>query len=597
MCGIVGYIGYRNAWSVIVDALHQVEYRGYDSCGAAIQSGQEIHILKELGQVDKLDARNPSATGNLGIGHTRWATVGHPTLENTHPLLDCSGRIAIVHNGHIENHDSLRKKLVSQGHEFQSETDSEVFAHLLEDIDTQDKMTAVAQSLNQIEGSYALAILFHDSDEIIVARKDNPLVIGIGDQENFIASDVPAILGNARHVIHLEDMDIATIKADGIKIRNNGVPVHRQSRGIDWSRDELDKSGYPHYMLKEIFEQPQVIRDAIAGRLLPDSQGVNLGIQLPPIDSIDSITLLGCGSAHYACIVGERFLNTLTPIKISSQVASDIAGLKFHNGNHWGLLVSQSGETADTIEAGRVVKEAGLFTVAFTNNGDSSITRLADRTVYLKAGPEISVAATKTFISQLVALYLFGIQLFPMPSAQTGSILKELDSLPGKVQQILDMAPQLEQIGQTLAQAQHAFIIGRGINYPVALEGALKLKEVAYLHAEGYASGELKHGPFALLTEETPVVAIMPQDDTYPRMLNAVQEIQARGAPIIVLTNGVDPELLELTANIIQVPPTFDLFSPIINTVALQLIAYYCAKERDCPIDRPRNLSKSVTVH
>ncbi len=601
VCGIAGYVGPAEALPVLLNALHRVEYRGYDSCGVAILNGR-IETAKAVGYVDDLRAAIEDANGasdgaatvpgSLGIGHTRWATVGSPSKLNAHPHLDCTGRVAVVHNGSVENHYPLREELRARGHRFRSETDTEVLAHLLEE--SGGTPDGVAQALARVHGPYAIAVLFEGSDAITVARRGSPIIIGLGDGENMVGSDVPAVLDRAHGFLHLEDGDIATVTAANVEIRHRGELVRRRVHHVNWGPQDVDKGGYAHFLLKEIHEQPRVLRDTLAGRITPDGR-VTLDLDRHP--SPEELFFLGCGSASHAAMVGETFFASLTDTRVQALEASEAVRPKHRGPGAWSVLVSQSGETADTVDAARDARRAGHFTLALTNVPESSITRTAHATHHLRAGQEISVASSKTYLAQLAGLYLLGLALYPPAERPRRKLAAALRKLPEAVQQALAMSPQLEQLGTRLATAEHAFIIGKGINYPTALEGALKFKEVAYLHAEGYASGELKHGPFALLGPDTSVIAIMPRDDTYDRMLVAVEEVHSRGAPIIALTDCDNAELQSIAQSVVCLPPTEPMFTPVVGTVALQLMAYYCALAKGCPIDRPRNLAKSVTVH
>ena len=594
MCGIAGYVGPAEALPVLLNALHRVEYRGYDSCGVAILNGHGISVAKAVGYVEDLRATAGPVPGGMGIGHTRWATVGAPSELNAHPHLDCTGRVAVVHNGSVENHYPLREELRRRGHRFRSETDTEVLAHLLEE--TGGTVDNVAEALARVQGPYALAMLFDGANSIMAARRGSPIILGLGDGENTVGSDVPAVVERSREFVHLEDGDIASVSAEGVEIWNRRELVRRRVHPVNWGPEDVDKGGYAHFLLKEIHEQPRVLRDTVAGRITADGH-VNLDLKLERRTPPEEIFFLGCGSAAHAAMVGEAFFSTLTGTRVQALAASEMVRPKRRGPGAWSVLVSQSGETADTVDAGKDARRAGHFTLALTNVPESSITRVAHQTHHLRAGGEVSVASSKTYLAQLAGLYMLGIALYPPADRRRRGLVSALQRLPEAVQQTLAMEPQLRRLGAGLASVDHAFIIGKGVNYPTALEGALKFKEVAYLHAEGYASGELKHGPFALLGPETPVIAIMPRDESYDRMLTAVEEIHSRGAPIIALTDCDNPELQSIAQSVVCLPPTEPMFTPVVSTVALQLMVYYCALERSCPIDRPRNLAKSVTVH
>lgn len=597
MCGIAGYTGHRRAYPILLDALQHVEYRGYDSCGIAIGRGTDIAVFKQTGFVDQLRVEKAPVQGSHGIGHTRWATVGKPSVENAHPHIDCGGSIAIVHNGDIENYTVLRDRLIDQGHQFRSDTDSEVLAHLMEDHAGGGLAQAVADALQEVEGSYALAALQRDSGTLVLARRESPLVVGLGQGENFAASDVPAILENTREVVYLEDGDLAVLTPDSLQVWHGELPVSRPVHHVTWDARDLDKAGYEHFFLKEIHEQPRVVRDTLAGRISSTEPGVTLDLDLSCLPHPESILLSGCGSAYHACLVGEQFFSAISPNHVVARVASELETPPPGGANSLAILLSQSGETADTLSAARSALQAGYFTIGVTTTEDSSITRVVDETLYMRTGPEISVGATKTFMAQMVDLYLLGLQFYPLPKTALHSFMTELRLLPTKIQRVLGAEAQFQELARSMSSWEHAFLIGKGLNYPIALEGALKLKELAYLHAEGFPAGELKHGAFALLSEETSVIALIPKDESYPRLLNTVKEIKARGATVFALTDTNDRELSQLVDRVVHLPATSQYFSPFINTVALQLLAYYTARERGCPIDRPRNLAKSVTVH
>ena len=592
MCGIAGYVGPDEALPVLLNALHRVEYRGYDSCGVAILNGHGIDVARVVGYVDDLRAATGPVPGVVGIGHTRWATVGEPSVQNAHPHLDCTGTVAVVHNGSVENHFHLRQELARRGHKFRSHTDTEVLAHLLED--ARGTVDGVAEALARVKGPYALALLFEGSNSIIAARRGSPIIVGLGDGENMVGSDVPAVLERSHGFMHLEDGDIATVSAADVQVWHRRELKRRTVHHVDWNPQDADRGGYAHFLLKEVHEQPRVLRDTLAGRIGdPVDLGLKLGRRTPP----EEIFFLGCGSASHAAMVGASFFSTLTGTRVQALEASEVVRPKRRGPGAWSVLISQSGETADTVDAARNARRAGHFTLAMTNVPESSITRVAHQTHHLRAGQEISVASTKTYVAQLAGLYMLGLSLYPPSDRRRARLIAGLRRLPEAVQQVLAMAPQLERLGAGMATAEHAFIIGKGINYPTALEGALKFKEVAYLHAEGYASGELKHGPFALLGPDTPVIAIMPRDDTYDRMLTAVEEIHSRGAPVTALTDCDNAELHSIAQAMVCLPRTEPLYTPVVGAVALQLMAYACALARGCPIDRPRNLAKSVTVH
>ena len=597
MCGIVGYTGLSIAFPILINAMSRVEYRGYDSCGIAILDSGKIQVAKSVGIVEELERKTQPFSGTIGIGHTRWATVGEPNELNAHPHLDCANEIAIVHNGEIENFLALKRFLENRGHSFQSDTDSEVLVHLIEEHGYSDLVRSVASALKEVEGSFALTVLQKNSNKLVLARRNSPLVLGVGDKENFVASDVPALLEKTNQVIYLEDGDLGIVSPETVHLWHNELPVFRKKHQIDWPLADLDKAGYPHYMLKEIFEQPRVIRDILTGKINDTRRVVTLEEKLNGGELPEKVIFLGCGSAYHAALLGAHFFSEISDCIVSANVASEVDLRRSPRTKSWAVLLTQSGETIDTISAARSAKSAGYFTIGITNNPDSSITRIIDQIIYTGAGLEVSVASTKTFISQLIGIYLIGLNLFPPSQNVLHHLLGEIQLLPEKVQRVLGMTEEIKKVSRMLALYENVFFVGKGTSYPVALEGALKLKEIAYIHAEGYPAGELKHGPFALLNENTPVIAILPKDETYRRMFSTIKEIKARGAPVVVISNFEDSEVNQLVDYVLQLPSTEPLFSPVIQSVALQLLAYFCASERGFPIDRPRNLAKSVTVH
>jgi len=584
MCGIVGYIGERPAQSILLDCLRKLEYRGYDSCGVAVAVG-DIVVYKDAARVEALSKAAPRLAGMVGIGHTRWATHGEPSRVNAHPHLDCTGNIAVVHNGVITNFRDLRRKLTGEGHSFTSETDTEVIPHLIEKYYDGSLEAAVEAALCDIEGSYAMVVLRTGESKLIVAKKDSPLVIGVGDRETFIASDAPAFLDYTDRVIYLEDGHIGVITKSNIEIKRNGQEVVKKEEKILWSAEEAQKAGYEYFMLKEIHEQPRVIRNTLAEYTRTTEATIT-----------EPILMLACGTSFHAALVGKYVFEELLHIPVRVELASEFNHQRNTFGRTLAIAITQSGETADTLKAMKRLKGEGGWVIAVTNVVGSTASRIAHQTIYTRAGPEISVAATKTFIAQLMALYWLAMSHSRVDVRRRADLLLELRQLPSKVQYVLDNEAIIAGYAKELSKYEHVFFIGRGINFPAALEGALKLKEVSYIHAEGYAAGETKHGPFALLGRETPVIAIVSRDNTYEAMLTSIKEIKARTSPVIAVTEGEDEAVEELSDFVITVPHVDPLFSPVVNSVALQLLAYYTAKERGCSIDFPRNLAKSVTV-
>jgi glucosamine--fructose-6-phosphate aminotransferase (isomerizing) len=590
MCGIVGYLGYRKASTVVLTSLQKLEYRGYDSCGVALRNGG-LEIYKDVGVVSQLGPSVTDVDATIGIGHTRWATHGKPSRVNAHPHTDSSGRIAVVHNGIINNYQSLRDRLTADGGVFVSETDTEAIPHLIRKYYKGCLVEAVERALQDLDGSYAIAVLSADEECIVAARKESPLIIGVGEGEWFLASDVPAILEYTDKVIYLEDGDVAAITRDGIAITNGKQRVQRGVQSVNWHIADIEKAGYAHYMLKEIHEQPRAVQETL-----------NRHMRSSEFDSIVEIfarvrnaIILGCGSSHYAGLVGQHLLEGIGGIPAVAKLAADFCCRKPVNSDSVVLGITQSGETADTLNALKHAVTRGYKTIAITNVPGSSVTRVVDSVIYTAAGPEVGVASTKSFTTQLMALYSLALALQESNAAKQ-DIMAQLRQIPGKINELLDMEEHIAGMGRYLAAFDYVSYISRGINMPIAMEGALKLKEVAYIHAEGCNAGELKHGPFALLTPQTPVVAIASMDDTYDLLLTNIKEIKSREAPVIAIA-GEDDDVIETCVDyVIRVPSVDPLLSPIINAAAVQLLAYYAALERGCPIDKPRNLAKSVTV-
>jgi glucosamine--fructose-6-phosphate aminotransferase (isomerizing) len=593
MCGIIGYIGERQVKSILINCLYRLEYRGYDSCGIAV-SGSNIKVYKDAVRVKALEKTLPQIRGTAGIGHTRWATHGEPSQVNAHPHCDCTGKVAVVHNGVINNFQTLRNQLINEGHNIISETDTEVIPHLIEKYYDGDLEKAVEITLGEVEGSYAIVVLMAGEPKLVVARKDSPLIIGVGDRENFIASDVPAILDYTSSVIYLEDDDIGVVTRDSIQVKRHGVEVDRKKHRISWSIEDAQKAGYEHFMLKEIHEQPKVIRDTIRGYV--SAIGPVTELAMMSDTNLQSMLILACGTSYHAALIGKYIIEELTKIPVRAELASEFSYCGEISAGNKVIVITQSGETADVLKVIKKLKKEGCQVTAITNVVGSTASRVADRIVYTQAGPEISVAATKSFIAQLMILYWLALPYSKIDISRLDNLIMELRQLPGKVQQILDNEAEISECAEQLSRYADVFFIGRGMNFPVALEGALKLKEISYIHAEGYAAGELKHGPFALLGSETPVVAIVARDNTYEAMLTNLKEVKARRSPVIALVTEGDEAVGDLADSVIAVPQVSAIFSPVVNTVVLQLLAYYTAKQRGCPIDFPRNLAKSVTV-
>ena len=594
MCGIVGYIGYKQAQPILIKSLKRLEYRGYDSYGIAVANRNKIKLCKDTGRIVEIEDKFPQVSGKVGIGHTRWATHGAPSQMNAHPHLDCQGRIAVVHNGIIDNYVALKKQLINEGHKFLSETDTEVIAHVVEKYYTGSLSEAVSKTINDIAGTYALAVIDNAANELVVARKESPLVIGLGDKENFIGSDVPALLDFTDRVIYVEDDDLAIITADDVRIKSHNKPVSRKWQVIPWKVDEAEKAGYEHFMIKEIHEEPQVIRQTLAAYI--SDEGILEELDMPD-DENPSVFYLSCGSSFYASLIHESILDKLGFGNVKCQIASEFSHSSRIRVGSWVISLSQSGETADTLDAVKKARGQGAKTIAITNVIGSTITRIADHTLYMRAGPEISVAATKSFIAQVIIGYLISLALAPVDRVTKEKIVKELQLVSSKVKRILDNENMIARQASELAKYETMFLIARGANYPVALEGALKLKEVAYVHAEAFPALELKHGPFALLRDNTPVIAIAAADDTYQSMFTSIKEVRARNSPVLAIAQEGDRNIEQVANEVIFIPRVDPILSPITNTIVLQLLAYFVARERGCSIDRPVNLAKSVTVH
>ena len=591
MCGIVGYVGQKRAQPIIMNCLGKLEYRGYDSCGIAV-ADSALQIYKDMGRVSSLEKTLPAIKGSIGIGHTRWATHGEPSKVNAHPHCDCTGRIAVVHNGTINNFRELRERLEKEGHIISSQTDTELIAHLIEKYMDGDFPAAVEKALADLDGAYTMIAIMTGEPRLVAARKDSPLIIGIGDRENFFASDVPALLDYTSRVIYLEDGDVAVVTASSVDVRSKGRRAERKENKITWSVEDARKGGYEHFMLKEIHEQPKVIRDTLAGYI---SRG-EPSAELPGGSAMESTLIVACGTSYHAGLVGKYIIEKLVDVPVRVELADEF----IYNGqagpDSRAFVLTQSGETLDAVKAIKKLKEQGCRVTAVTNVVGSSVTRLADRTVYLRAGPEISVAATKSFIAQLIALYWLALPYAKVDSKKLDNMVVALRQLPGYVQQILDNENLVADCAKKLAKYENMYFVGKGFNYPVALEGALKMKEISYIHAEGYAAGELKHGPFSLLGEKTPVVAIVTRDGTHEAVTTSIKEIKARRSPVLAIVEEGDESMNGLADMILTVPAVDPLFSPVVNSVIIQLLAYFTAKERGCPIDFPRNLAKSVTV-
>jgi glutamine---fructose-6-phosphate transaminase (isomerizing) len=611
MCGIVGYIGERDSVPVIMDSLGRLEYRGYDSAGIAVVDAQGCLVgSKAEGKLSRLAERLADGEplhGKIGIGHTRWATHGRPSDENAHPHRDCSGKVAVVHNGIIENYAQLRAQLVGEGHHFQSETDTEVLAHLIERYDQGDLVAAVRRTLREVDGAFALGVISQDApDRLIFARNGaSPLVVGLGEGEMFVASDIAAMLQYTRKVVVLEEGEIIEVQRDGYALTAfDGAPIEREVRQVSWDASSAEKSGFKHFMLKEIFEQPNVVKETLLGRI-DESLDVQLASELQieeiVLRAMTKISITGCGTAYHAGMVGMYLMRALCRIPVEMELASEFRyGDRAMDPRTLTIAMSQSGETADTIEAVKIAREAGAPVIAICNVIGSHLTRLADGTLFTRGGPEISVAATKTYVSQAIGATLLAIYLARVRKSAPLERLREIAEgtrlLPAAIDVVLNTSEGLKKIARKVRKARSVLFLGRYVNFPTALEGALKLKEISYIHAEGYAAGEMKHGPIALLDSRTPVVGIVTSGRVREKMLSNLSEAKAREAPVIVVANHGDDEAAAIADYVCWVPKVDELLSPIVNVIPLQLLAYHIADIDGKDVDQPRNLAKTVTV-
>jgi glucosamine--fructose-6-phosphate aminotransferase (isomerizing) len=613
MCGIVGYIGPKNCVPIILEGLRRLEYRGYDSAGIALIRDGEFRIEKKAGKVADLVSHisqfNGSLHAQLGMGHTRWATHGEPNDVNAHPHWDSGQKIAVIHNGIIENYAAIKTKLLREGHTFRSATDTEVLAHLIEEMfkRTNDLCSAVRLALAEVEGTYGLVVVStHQPDRIVAARKGSPLIIGVGDGENFVASDAAAIVDHTRQVIYLEDGEVAEITASGLRTMTiDDEEIEKQIEEVTFELSQIERGGYDHFMLKEIHEQPETITNGMRGRLQVEQGTVVLGGLRDVHDKLVNarrIIITACGTSWHAGLVGEYLFEELARIPTEVEYASEF---RYRNPvirhDDVVFLISQSGETADTLAAGREAKQKGATVLGIVNVVGSTIARESHGGVYVHAGPEIGVASTKAFTSQLTVLSLITLMLGrakgTIDEKHAKVLSQELAAVPEKVRRILDTTTeQIKSIAQEFRHAQHFLYLGRGANFPVALEGALKLKEISYIHAEGYPAAEMKHGPIALIDENMPVVFVVPKDGIYDKVMSNLQEVKARKGRIIAIANEDDHEIEHLAEFVVRVPRTYGYFGPILNIIPLQLLSYYMAIERGTNVDQPRNLAKSVTV-
>jgi glucosamine--fructose-6-phosphate aminotransferase (isomerizing) len=611
MCGIVGYVGPDEALPIIIEGLRRLEYRGYDSAGVAVIDG-ELSVVKRAGKLAELEgalAAEAGSTGTVGMGHTRWATHGAPTDRNAHPHTDCTGRLAVVHNGIIENFQGLRGRLEKEGHGFVSETDTECVAHLLEErLAAAGRgaklIEAVHAAVGQLQGAYSLVVCsVDDPDTLVGVKVSSPLVVGIGDGETILASDIPAVLGRTTTVIPVEEGQIVEVTREGVAFTDlAGVPVHPEPIVVDWDISQAQKSGYDSFMRKEIDEQPGAIRDTLAGRIVGGHLQLDeLRVSDDVLREVSKVFVVACGTAFHSGMVAKYAIEHWTRLPVEIEIASEFRYRDPVLGpDTLTLAVSQSGETIDTLEAARHASRQGSQVIAVTNTVGSSLAREADGVIYMHAGPEIGVAATKTFATQMVSLHLVALYLAQVRGSmfpeEIGEVLDRMDELPEQVRRALELDGRCRELAERFQAARDVLFIGRHTGYPAALEGALKLKELSYIHAEGYPAGELKHGPIALVEEGVPVVAVATRCHVYPKILSNIQEVRARGADVIAVATEGDTEIAGFAQHVLEVPATPELLSPVVVSVPLQLFAYHVARLRGCDVDQPRNLAKSVTV-
>ncbi len=607
MCGIIGYVGDKSVTPLLLEGLKRLEYRGYDSAGVAVMNGNGVETRRAAGKISRLESvlgLRP-VQGNVGIAHTRWATHGAPTECNAHPQVSMDGTIAIVHNGIIENFMALRQKLEGLGYKFLSETDTEVIAHLIQEAFTGTLEEAVIDALAQVEGTYGIAVVSsRDPGKVVAARQGSPLLLGLGDGEYYVASDVSAILAHTRQVVYLDDGDIAVLDRNGYRVIDlSAREMRRNVSKVDWDLGQIERGGFAHFMLKEIFEQPQTIENTMRGRLLSENGTARLGgLNLTDEELLrfDNVVITACGTSWHSALIGGMMLEDLARIMTKVEYASEFRYRNpVVNDRTLCIVISQSGETADTLAAMREAKHRGARTLGIVNVVGSTIARESDGGTYIHAGPEIGVASTKAFSSQVTALLLFTLKLARLRNlspVRGREIVEALHALPGQVQSILDRAEEIEALAEEFKRASNFLYLGRGYNFPTALEGALKLKEISYIHAEGYPAAEMKHGPIALIDEMMPVVFICPHDSVFDKVVSNVQEVKARKGCVIAITSRNEPALVGKIDYEFRIPESIDIVTPILASIPLQLLAYYIAVKRGSNVDQPRNLAKSVTV-
>lgn len=607
MCGILGYVGDGDATKFLIEGLRRLEYRGYDSSGIAIYQNGKFEIAKKKGRLSVLEKelQNNPLHGHIGIGHTRWATHGQPSDKNSHPHGDSKNKFVIVHNGIIENYLDLKKDLLEKGHVFKSETDSEVVAHLAEEFDDGDFLSTIRKVISVIEGSYTLVFAnAANPDTLICTKKDNPLIIGLGENENFIASDIPAIISHTRRIYVLNDGEIGVVKKDSISVYGaDGLPISKKVQEVTWSVEAAEKGGYPHFMLKEIFEQPKAVHDTSKIHISKEGDVVfdNLNWKKSNLERIDNVFITACGTAYHAGLVAKHYIERFAKIPVEVDIASEYRYRQpLTDGRTLAIVVSQSGETIDTLAALKEAKRLGAQSIAITNSIGSSIAREADNVIYTIAGPEIAVASTKAYTTQLVALLLFALYMGQIKGTlskeEVRDYTKQIVELPDKIKKVLKEKEHMEELAERFIKAKDIFYLGRSIDYAIAMEGALKLKEISYIHAEAYAGGELKHGTLALITKETPIIAVATQDEIASKMYSNIQEVRARGADVFGIGYENDENLGKYTTENAKIPRVNEFIAPILSVIPMQLLAYYTGIKRGNDVDKPRNLAKSVTV-
>ncbi|MBN1425540.1 glutamine--fructose-6-phosphate transaminase (isomerizing) [Candidatus Fermentibacteria bacterium] len=606
MCGIVGYVGAQPAMPLLLSGLHRLEYRGYDSAGIAVVSDGALEVYKEVGNLSRLQEMlaGVDLPGRLGIGHTRWATHGEPTTHNAHPHTDCSGTIAVVHNGIIENCEQLRRELIARGHRFRSDTDTEVFCHLIEEYADGDLLEAVGAAISKVIGAYGICVISSRHPGLLVAaRNGSPLIVGVGDGENFVASDVPAIAPYTQRVIYMEDGEVIAVTPEGVRSIAGKDALSARVHSVGWEPGEIEKGDFPHFMLKEIHEQPEAIERTVSGRLIESEGDSHLGgLNMTPNEllGVTRIVIIGCGTSWHAGLIGEYMLEENACLPVEVEYASEF---RYRNPviqrGDLVIAISQSGETADTIAAVREAQRRGARVLGIVNVVGSTIARLTDGGVYLRSGPEIGVASTKAFTGTLAVLFMIALHLGRQrhtSNAVGRTLVRAMQALPSQMRQVLAREEEIAELATRFVDGRNALYLGRGYSFPVALEGALKLKEISYIHAEGYPAAEMKHGPIALIDKNMPVVVVAPQDSVYDKVVSNIEEIRTRRGQVIAVATEGDTAIASKADHVIYIPQTLEILTPLLAVVPLQLLAYHIAVLRGCPVDQPKNLAKSVTV-